>query len=164
MLINILLIKLNFHFAEKLAEHRAKKAEMIAEEAKQHFSYDMHQQETPDEKLANEKLQALKVDLCNPTYNVVLHNFFDNKDKIQQSQLYKVLDAMPKGALHHVHTTAAPNVDTYIELTYEKETHYNEREGLFKVFPDMRHEDGYMATTEVRNFKADKEGYDDHLR
>ncbi len=56
MLVDILIILLTHHFAEKLAEHRAKKAEMIAEEAKLHFSYDMHQQETQDEKLANEKL------------------------------------------------------------------------------------------------------------
>ena len=34
MLINVLVMKLNFNFVEKLAEHRAKKAEMIAEEAK----------------------------------------------------------------------------------------------------------------------------------
>ena len=58
---------------------------MMEEEAKLHFSYAMHQQETADEKLANEKLQKLKVDLCNPMYNVVLHDFFDNKDKIEQS-------------------------------------------------------------------------------
>ena len=34
MLINVFDMKLNFNFVEKLAEHRAKKAEMIAEEAK----------------------------------------------------------------------------------------------------------------------------------
>ena len=71
---------------------------------------------------------------------------------------------MPKGGLHHVHTSAAPHVDTYIELTYDKATHYNEREGLFKVFPDMKHEDGYMPTTVIRDFKEDKQAYDDHLR
>ena len=137
---------------------------MMEDEAKLHFSHAMHLQQTTDEKLANEKLQKLKVDLCNPMYNVVLHDFFDNKEKIEKSLLFKVLDAMPKGGLHHIHTTAAPHVDTYIELTYEKETHYNEREGLFKVFPDMHHEDGYMPTTVMREFKADKQAYDDHLR
>jgi adenosine deaminase CECR1 len=99
-----------------------------------------------------------------PLYNVVLHNFFENKEKVQNSRLFKVLDAMPKGGLHHIHTTAAPHVDTYIELTYEKETHYNEREGLFKVFPDMHHEDGYVSCVEMRNFKVDKAGYDESLR
>ena len=58
---------------------------MIAEEEKLHFSYAMHKQETADEKLANEKLQKLKVEFVNPMYNVVLHDFFDNKDKIEQS-------------------------------------------------------------------------------
>ena len=58
---------------------------MMEEEAKLHFSYAMYRQETADEKLANEKLQKLKVDLCNPMYNVVLHDFFDNKEKIEQS-------------------------------------------------------------------------------
>ena len=97
-------------------------------------------------------------------YNVVLHDFFKNKDKIENSDIYKVLDAMPKGGLHHLHTSAAPHVDTYIELTYEPITHYNEREGLFKVFPDMHHEDGYVPCVEMRNFKVDKEAYDNHLR
>lgn len=50
------------------------------------------------------------------------------------TQLYDVLSKMPKGGLHHVHTTAAPHVDVFVELTYEPETYYNEREGLFKVF------------------------------
>ena len=54
-----------------------------------------------------------------------------------------MLDQMPKGGLHHVHTTAAPHVDVYIELTYDPATYYNEREGLFKVFPDHAKEDGY---------------------
>lgn len=52
---------------------------------------------------------------------------------------------MPKGGLHHVHTTAAPHSDVYIELTYDDATYYNERSGLFKVFtnPAMK-EDGFV--------------------
>ena len=51
------------------------------------------------------------------------------------SELYKVLDLMPKGALHHVHTTAAPNVDFYIKLTYNDCVYFNERERMFRVAP-----------------------------
>lgn len=42
---------------------------------------------------------------------------------------------MPKGGLHHLHTTAAPSVDFYIKLTYNEAVYFNEREKLFKVAP-----------------------------
>lgn len=42
---------------------------------------------------------------------------------------------MPKGGLHHVHTTAAPSVDFYLKLTYNDSVYFNEREKLFKVAP-----------------------------
>jgi hypothetical protein len=42
---------------------------------------------------------------------------------------------MPKGGLHHLHTTAAPSVDFYIKLTYNDSVYFNEREKLFKVAP-----------------------------
>ena len=67
---------------ELLADHRAKKAQMIEDENKLHFSYDLQVTQTEDEKLANEKLQKLKGDLLTPLYNVVLHNFFENKEAV----------------------------------------------------------------------------------
>ena len=42
---------------------------------------------------------------------------------------------MPKGGLHHIHTTAAPSVDFYVKLTYNDSVYFNERENLFKVAP-----------------------------
>jgi hypothetical protein len=42
---------------------------------------------------------------------------------------------MPKGGLHHVHTTAAPAVDLYVKLTYNDFVYFNEREKIFKVAP-----------------------------
>ena len=82
-----------------------------------------------------------------------------------QTQLYNVLSKMPKGGLHHVHTTAAPHVDVFIELTYEPETYYNERQGLFKVFqnPESK-EDGFVQCIELRSFYAEPKEYDDILR
>ena len=46
---------------------------------------------------------------------------------------------MPKGGLHHLHTTAAPSVDFYIKLTYNDAVYFNEREKLFKVAPVIIH-------------------------
>ena len=152
---------------ERLAEHRARKAHILAEEEKKHFSYGVKSQATDVEKAANEKLAELKNQLVTPLYNVTLHDFYSVKEKLEKHQLYSVLSDMPKGGLHHVHTTAAPHVDTYIELTYEPETYYNERQGLFKVFvnPAMK-EDGFVKCQDMREFfeGGDGNSYDDQLR
>lgn len=72
---------------------------------------------------------------------------------------------MPKGGLHHVHTTAAPHVSVYLELTYEPEVYYNEREGMFKVFLDhYGKEDGFVRCNEMRAFYSDPKEYDSRLR
>ena len=83
--------------------------------------------------------------MVTPTYNVTIQDFYKVKSEVEASQLHQVLFAMPKGGLHHVHTTAAPHSDVYIELTYDDATYYNERSGLFKVFtnPAMK-EDGFV--------------------
>ena len=141
------------------------KANMIAEEEKKHFAYDVKQQATPAERAANEKLTELKNSLVTPLYNVTIHDFYAVKDKITQTQLYRLLDKMPKGALHHVHTTAAPHVDVFIELTYDPVTYYNEREGLFKVFENVANvQDGFVQCQEMRSFYADPKEYDEILR
>lgn len=98
-------------------------------------------------------------------YNVTIHDFYEVKDKLMQTQLYQILSKMPKGGLHHVHTTAAPHVDVFIELTYEPETYYNEREGLFKVFVESTNkEDGFVQCQEMRSFYAEPKEYDEILR
>lgn len=129
------------------------KAEILANEDKKHFSYDQKAKATDAERAANAKLTELKNKLVTPLYNVTIHDFYEVKDKLMQTQLYSVLNKMPKGGLHHVHTTAAPHVDVFIELTYEPETYYNERQGLFKVFqkPESK-EDGFVQCVEMRTF------------
>jgi hypothetical protein len=72
---------------------------------------------------------------------------------------------MPKGAIHHMHTTAAPPTETYIEMTYEDITYYNERENMFRVFPKPEQvKDGYIRTVDYRRFSSDPKGFDDFLR
>ena len=147
-----------------VAEHRAKKKEMMEKEEKNHFSYKLRATQTDDEKEANKKLQEMKNGFITPFYNITIHDFYENNETLKKSQLYKVLDSMPKGGLHHVHTTAAPHVDLYIEMTYNPVTYYNEREGLFKVFPDHEKEDGYEPCNKLREWFSSPEEYDERLR
>ena len=75
-----------------------------------------------------------------------------------------MLNTMPKGAIHHIHTTAATPIDAYLKLTYDERTYYSERENLFKVYP--LHEgvaDGYIKCTQLRNFASSDEEFDKQL-
>jgi hypothetical protein len=95
----------------------------------------MEQGLTPDERSANAILEKLKLELVNPSFNVVIRDFFESKNLIENSKLYAVLDMMPKGAVHHIHSIAAPTVENYLELTRQPEVYYNQTKKLFKVFP-----------------------------
>ena len=137
---------------------------MIAEERKLHFSYEEYLKLTEVEKRANEKLTKLRSLLATPLHNVVLQDFYEMKPKIMEHELYELLDKMPKGALHHLHTTASPSVEEYIKLTYENEVAFNEREGLFKVLLGKEQVDGYLKCKEVRGFYKTNEEYDNILK
>ena len=64
---------------------------------------------------------------------------------MESTGLFRALNAMPKGAIHHLHTTAANPIDAYLKITYDERVYYNKRDELFKVYP--LHEgvdDGYI--------------------
>ena len=89
----------------------------------------------------------------NHQLNRAIHSFFENKKIMETSNLFNALNHMPKGAIHHIHTTAANPIDTYLKLTYDDRVYYNNREKLFKVYP--KHDgvpEGYVQCTTLRNF------------
>jgi adenosine deaminase CECR1 len=146
-----------------LEEHMKKKAELIEADAKQHFSYVLEATLTDAERQANTKLQLMREQIANNhELNRAIHSFFDNKAAIEQSQLFEVLNKMPKGGLHHIHTSAANPVTAYVKLTYDDRVYYNNRDRLFKVYPKHENvEDGYIQCTQLRNFT---ENFDDEVR
>lgn len=149
---------------ELVEEHKREKARLIEEEKKLHFSYEEHQNLNDTERAADEKLTQLKNKLATPIHNVVLHDFYDMKPEIEKTQLHQILIDMPKGALHHIHTSASPYVEQFIKLTYDPVVAYNEREGMFKVLLGHEKLDGYVPCVEVRNFYKNPNDYDDILR
>jgi adenosine deaminase CECR1 len=101
----------------------------------------------------------------NPLFNVVIRDFYENRETVENSKLFEVLDKMPKGAIHHIHTSAAPPIEVYMSLTYDPMVFYNEREKLFKIFPKTHmKEDGYVSCVEMRAFSKDIEAFDNHLK
>jgi hypothetical protein len=73
---------------------------------------------------------------------------------------------MPKGAIHHIHTSAAPPVDVYVSLTHDPIVYYNEREKIFKIYPkgESQRDDGYISCVEMRKYCKDPKAFDNHLR
>lgn len=70
---------------------------------------------------------------------------------MENSKLYKTLDAMPKGGNLHLHPSAAMPVDAYIQLTYDERAYYNSQENIIKVFPKHENiEPGYVKCVELR--------------
>lgn len=113
-----------------------KKQELMDIEKKMSFSYDLEATLTDEERAAEGILaQWRKKELKDDMYNIVIHDYFENFDKLRNSKIYEMLDKMPKGALHHLHTSAAPSADAYVKLTYNDYVYFNEREKVFKVAP-----------------------------
>jgi hypothetical protein len=85
--------------------------------------------------------------------NRAIHNFFEHKSAMENSSLFKALNMMPKGAIHHLHTTATNPITAYLKLTYDDRVYFNNKDKLFKVFP--LHEgapEGYIQCTTLRQF------------
>jgi hypothetical protein len=107
----------------------------MKESEQMHFSFELEAGLTDAERQADLKIKKFKEELISPMYSVVARDFYETRSKVENSTFYKILDKMPKGAIHHIHTSAAPPVDIYVKLTYDPITYFNEREGLFKVYP-----------------------------
>lgn len=121
---------------EHLKSLREQKAALIEAEAKQHFSYGLEAGLTDAERKADGLLKVMREKVANNgELNRTIHDFFENKEVMESSDLFKVLNRMPKGAIHHIHTTAANPIDAYLKLTYDDRVYYNNREKLFKVYP-----------------------------
>ena len=136
-------------------------------ELKQRFSWDLESKLTVAERKANLKLLDMrdKVSL-EGIHNLLIKNFHQQKQEIEKSAIYKALLAMPKGANHHVHTTAANPIDSYIKLTYDHRVYFNKRESMFKVYPQQNPEipDGYLKCTTLRAFYESPQKYDNIIR
>lgn len=107
----------------------------MEEEAKMHFSYDLEAGLTKEERDADVKLQKYIKELNRADYNASIRDFYNNRNTVETSQLMEILNKMPKGAIHHIHTSAAPPVQIYLSLTYNPIVYYNEKEKIFRIYP-----------------------------
>lgn len=133
----------------------------MQQDAEMHFSYSLEKGLSDKERRAAKVLEKFRSQLDNRDFNAALRDFYEYRPQVEKSQLYEILDKMPKGGIHHIHTTASPPVDVYVELTHDPAVYYNNREGLFKIYPkgEVQRDDGYIRCTEYREFVKDPEEF-----
>lgn len=79
---------------------------------------------TAKEEIVNERLMALKTaeleaGLENPSQFIPWNHIFDVLDRINSSEIFHIIQRMPKGGILHAHDTALCSADYVLSLTYE---------------------------------------------
>lgn len=64
------------------------------------------------------KLEELENSFLNPKNFTFLNHFFEYKNKVKHTKLFKLIQKMPKGAILHAHDTAVLGPDYLVKLTY----------------------------------------------
>lgn len=92
-------------------------------------------------------------------------NFYQSKEHIEQNELFKIIQQMPKGGALHIHTLASPDVDWVIDKAIQTQEMYvfweNDRDGLlkgkFQAFKDGEVSEGYVqAKTLFENSESNR--------
>ena len=92
-------------------------------------------------------------------------DYYEKLDKLVGSKLYKLLNLMPKPAIHHIHLTAACPIKFLVEkLCKYDHVFYNDTAKIFKVSKNGCDLEGYEKVNKLR--EECKEGgaaFDKHL-
>ncbi|XP_045503466.1 adenosine deaminase 2-like [Colias croceus] len=77
-------------------------------------------EEQANEIIMNLKTTELDYGFANPQFYNFSKHFFEYKDVVKKSALYKIIKQMPKGAVLHAHDTGILSPDYVLALTYWK--------------------------------------------
>lgn len=73
---------------------------------------------------------------------------------------------MPKGAIHHIHSTASIPIEAFIDLTRDDIVYFNDRDKLLKCYPNPKKQEidqYYVQCNQLRSFQGAQQ-FDDYLR
>lgn len=126
------------------------------------------------EQKANETIMNLKLnELDNafkyPQFFNYSKHFFEYKDEVKKTALYKIIQRMPKGAVLHVHDTALLGPDYILELTYWDDLYicYEEESIQFlfsRALPTVNCQNKWQLLKNIRYSSGNVEKFDAELR
>nr|ABI20188.1 adenosine deaminase-like [Phlebotomus duboscqi] len=77
-----------------------------------------HKEEIVNQYLMDLKTEELKAGLKNPSQFIPSNHFFSVLNRINSSDIFKIIRRMPKGAILHAHDTALCSTDYVVSITY----------------------------------------------
>ena len=93
-----------------------------------------------------------------------LKDYYDGKDEVLNSDLYKALFTMPKGAHHHCHATGAASIDQLMGFTKEDIAYYSMKDNRIRIFTHGHPDEGYVQCNMLRDNWTKESTFDDFLK
>ena len=119
-------------------EHLKAKEYFIEQDKQKSFSYDLMEEMTEQEKLADEKLIKLRDIIASKDYSCTINRFKELHNIVQDSGIFNAINDMPKCAIHHIHSTAAIPIEAFVDLTRDDIVYFNDRDKLLKCYPNPK--------------------------
>ena len=89
-------------------------------------------------------------------------NFYVSKEHVEETELFKILQKMPKGGMHHIHSTAMGDLDWVIDRAIDLDEMYiywsddiPVKKGTLHAYQVDEQPQGYYAAKEILTSKED---------
>lgn len=116
------------------------------------------------EQVVDRKLSALRTQMLEEDPVLITAPYYEKLYKILKSPLHSVFKTLPKPAVHHTHLTAAADVKTLINFTYNSYVYYSEKEDLFYTNKHGCNLPGYLKVNTLRQYAHNATDFDNMLR
>lgn len=114
----------------ELAKYVADKQELLLLDEK--CGYDCEKL-SYKERIAEKKLDNLRQKMLDEDLLIATGPYWEKRDKIMKSQLYKCFLELPKPGVHHTHLTACADKEFLLKLTYNSYVFFSAKDGKFIV-------------------------------
>ena len=118
---------------KSLIAFRAEREAMIKAGNADIFS--SHTQVSDKAVIAEKKLIRLRNEMKEADDCIITGDYYEKLPKLLDSKLYDIFTHMPKTVVHHIHLTAACNIDYLVgKLCYYDFVYFNQKDLMFKRF------------------------------
>jgi hypothetical protein len=92
---------------------------------------------------------------------IITGPYMEKQQKLLDSNLYSVLNIIPKPVIQHIHLTAAAPIDYLVNhLCYYDYVYFNQKDLMFKVSKKGCDIPGYIQVTKLRKYWGDSHSFD----